>query len=217
MIAERAWCSLVGCCELCSLISPTLLLAAQLELGKLSWDPGNRVPQIRTSFSPLHLQPLQSQELGLMILMSPFQLRIFSEYGKEEPMDPFVGMGSALPLTPPCLKCSVKLQVMRWELGHNRPCGWLGKLTGLNLIDTRSLGICPNLRILECFPLPCTFVLPHFCISVKVERDRSTAEGREEHLLVGNFPTLPVTIIITRVMTISPIFMVSKSFSRKPG
>lgn len=61
------------------------------------------------------------------------------------------------------------------------------------------------------------FVLPHFCISVKVERLMHTAEEREEHLLVGNSPTLPVTIIITRVMTVSPIFMVTKSFSRKPG
>lgn len=93
-------------------------------------------------------------------------------------------------------------------------------VAGKVLIDTLNLGICLSLRILECFPVPCTFVLPRFSISAKVERLMSTVDEREEHLLEENSPTLPMVIIITTVaveMTISPIFMVTKSFSRKRG
>lgn len=42
----------------------------------------------------------------------------------------------------------------------------------------------------------------------------STAE-RKEYLLVGNSPTLPVTVVTT-VMTISPIFMV-RALARSMG
>lgn len=83
------------------------------------------------------------------------------------------------------------------------------------LIDIPSFGICPRLTISECFPVPCTFVLLHMCISLKVERLMKGGNEGKEHILVGNSPTPPVTIMT--VMIISPITVKTKSFSWKFG
>lgn len=89
---------------------------------------------------------------------------------------------------------------------------------GRILTDIPSLGFCPRLTISECFPLSFAFVLLRMCISLKVERLMSKGNERKKHLLVGNSPMLPVTIItVATIMIISAITVVTKSISWKLG